>query len=122
MARHYAPRTRLVVFDVEGPRGLAAVRGELLAARVRGERAGALLPDDEAHALEAELAGIAVVSLGPNGDLAAHTRRLYAALRELDALGLDLIVTHTFGRAGLGLALADRLRRAAGGALRTVAE
>ncbi|HEX6796607.1 MAG TPA: L-threonylcarbamoyladenylate synthase [Ktedonobacterales bacterium] len=122
MARHYAPRTRLVVFDAQGVRGLAAVRGEVLAARARGERVGALLPDDEARVLEGEHPGVAVAALGPAGDLAVHTRRLYAALRELDALGLDLIVAHTFSREGLGLALADRLRRAAGGQLQPVAQ
>ena len=122
MARHYAPQTRLVVFDGEGPPGLDAVRNALLAARSRGERAGALLPDDEARALGSEHLGVAVASLGPSGDMAAHTRRLYAALRELDALGLDLIVAHTFGREGLGLALLDRLRRAAGGQLQQVPE
>lgn len=122
MMRHYAPHTRLVVFDAEGPRGLAAVRAELLAARARAERAAALLPDDEARALESELPGVVVAGLGPAGDLAAHTRRLYAALRELDALGLDLIAAHTFSREGLGLALADRLRRAAGGQLQPTPE
>jgi L-threonylcarbamoyladenylate synthase len=122
MARHYAPRTRLLVFDAAGERGLAAVRGELLAARARGEQAGALLPDEEARAVSAEIAGVPVAALGPVGDLAAHTRRLYAALRELDALDLDVIVTHTFGREGLALALADRLRHAAGGTLHPVAE
>ena len=122
MARHYAPRTRLVVYDAAGARGLAAVREELLAAGARGERAGALLPDEEARVLAGEMDVLAVATLGPAGDVAAHTRRLYAALRELDALGLDVIVAHTFGREGLALALADRLRRAAGGRLRVVPE
>ena len=118
MERHYAPRTHLVVFDVQGERALAALRAEAEAALAHGERVGALLPDEEAETL----AGLPVVvaRLGPCGDLAGITRRLYAALRELDAADLDVLVTHTFGTEGLGLALWDRLRRAAGGALRTV--
>lgn len=115
MPRHYAPHTRLLVFDAAGERGLAAVRAA--AAAARGERVGALLPDEEAAALEAARPGnvVMVARLGPVGDLAQHSRRLYAALRELDAAGLDVILAHTFGRKGLGLALEDRLRRAAGG-------
>jgi len=81
-------------------------------------RVGALLPDEEA----ATLAGlpIRIACLGPRSDLAEVTRRLYAALRTLDDGTLDLILAHTFGKAELGLALWDRLRRAAGGELRTV--
>ncbi|HYM26694.1 MAG TPA: Sua5 family C-terminal domain-containing protein, partial [Steroidobacteraceae bacterium] len=80
-----------------------------------GQRVGALVSDDEAPALAG--LGAHVVSLGPAGDLAAIARQLYARLRELDDAAVDLIVTHTFAGDGLGLALRDRLRRAAGGRL-----
>lgn len=122
MSRHYAPHTRLLVFDAPGEQGLAAVRMTAEAAAARGERVGALLPDEEAAELEAALPGNAIMfaRLGPAGDLAQHSRRLYAALRELDAAGLDVILAHTFGREGLGLALDDRLRRAAGGQFQRV--
>jgi len=58
--------------------------------------------------------------MGPADDLAQITRRLYAALRALDDGSCDLLLAHTFGRAGLALALEDRLRRAASGDLRQV--
>jgi L-threonylcarbamoyladenylate synthase len=118
MQRHYAPRTRLVVFDAQGEPALAAIRAEAEAALTKGLRVGALLPDEEAERL-ADL-DLAIERLGPVGDLAAISRRLYAALRALDQAGLDMILTHIFGTAGLGLALYDRLRRAAGGELRSV--
>ena len=125
MARHYAPRTRLIVFDAPEATGaaaqgalLAALLAEAVAARARGERVGALAADEEAATLEN--VGVQVARLGPLGDLAAISRRLYAALRELDAAGLDVLLAHSFGRHGLGLALEDRLRRAAGGQLRAV--
>jgi L-threonylcarbamoyladenylate synthase len=118
MARHYAPRTRLVVFDAMGAEALAAMRALAAEARARGERVGALAADEEAATLED--AGARVARLGPMADLTAISRRLYAALRELDAARLDLLLAHSFGRQGLGLAIEDRLRRAAGGRLRTV--
>lgn len=114
MERHYAPRTRLAVYDASGPAGRDAVLAAARDAREAGVRVGALVPDDEAPALEA--LGVVVASLG--GEPAEHTRRLYAALRALDAEGCDVLLAHTFPRAGLGLALWDRLRRAAGGRLR----
>jgi L-threonylcarbamoyladenylate synthase len=76
---------------------------------------GALVPDDEAAALAA--LGVVVERLGPADALAEQTRRLYAALRALDAHGCDLLLAHSFAPEGLGLALWDRLRRAAGGDL-----
>jgi L-threonylcarbamoyladenylate synthase len=116
MERHYAPRTRLVVFAGEGARALAALRAEAEAAIARGLRVGALLPGSETPALSG--LDVRIEPLG--ADLAAISRRLYAALRALDDAGLDLLLTHTYDEEGLGLALNDRLRRAAGGTLRPV--
>jgi L-threonylcarbamoyladenylate synthase len=113
MERHYAPRTRLVVYNVAGAAGRAAVLAGARRALADGLRVGALVADDEASPLLA--LGVAVESLGPVDAPAEHTRRLYAALRALDARGCDVLLAHTFARAGLGLALWDRLRRAAGG-------
>jgi len=118
MERHYAPHARLIAFDGAGATAIAAIRAEALAALGRGERVGALLADDEVAWL-ADLP-VTVARLGPLADQAALARHLYAALRELDAAGVDVLLAHTFGRAGLGLALEDRLRRAAGGTLRAV--
>ena len=117
-ARHYAPHTPLVVFAATGEAGLAAVATEAQRALMLGQRVGALLPDEEAPTLEAM--GAWVERMGPADDLAQITRRLYAALRALDDGSCDLLLAHTFGRAGLALALEDRLRRAASGDLRQV--
>jgi L-threonylcarbamoyladenylate synthase len=116
MERHYAPRTPLVVFAGHGKRALAAIRAEAEATLAQGKRVGALLPHDEVGAL----AGLEVRVESLGADLAAVSRNLYAALRALDSAGLDLLLTHTYDDEGLGLALNDRLRRAAGGLLRPV--
>ena len=118
MDRHYAPATPLVVFDGNGPGALASVYAAVTDAVTRGERVVALVPDDEAAGARA--AGAEVVSLGPADDLSAIARELYAALRAADTLDVDLLVSHTFGEDGLGIALRDRLRRAAGGRLTPV--
>ncbi len=59
-------------------------------------------------------ADCAVLPAAP--DAAAHARGLYAALRALDAEGVDLLVAGVAVEAGLGRAVNDRLRRAARGA------
>lgn len=57
-----------------------------------------------------------VVSLSPEGDLGTSSRRLYAALRDLDQHGIQRIDVVPCTEQGLGAALMDRLRRAAASA------
>ncbi|HET9623886.1 MAG TPA: Sua5 family C-terminal domain-containing protein, partial [Kofleriaceae bacterium] len=47
-------------------------------------------------------------------DVAGMARVLYAALRDLDAAGCDVVIAALPPAAGLGEAVGDRLRRAAG--------
>jgi L-threonylcarbamoyladenylate synthase len=47
-------------------------------------------------------------------DAAGMARALYAALRDLDAVGVDVVIAALPPDAGLGEAVGDRLRRAAG--------
>ena len=55
----------------------------------------------------------AVEILSSRGDLAEAAANLFAAMRRLDALNLDLIVARPVPEIGLGRAINDRLRRAA---------
>ena len=47
-------------------------------------------------------------------DAAGMARALYAALRDLDAVGVDVVIAALPPAAGLGEAVGDRLLRAAG--------
>ncbi|GIU88532.1 MAG: hypothetical protein KatS3mg009_3047 [Acidimicrobiia bacterium] len=84
------------------------------AAHVRaGRRVGVL-------ALAAELAGGATlppgaVALDAGSDPGEYARVLYARLREADRMGLDVVVAVPPPAHGVGAAVGDRLRRAAGG-------
>lgn len=71
-----------------------------------GERIGVLSFQQDYHAQANEV-------LSRQGDLAEAARNLFAALRRLDAAGVDLILAEQFPGEGLGLAINDRLRRAA---------
>ncbi|HEX9069715.1 MAG TPA: L-threonylcarbamoyladenylate synthase [Ktedonobacterales bacterium] len=116
LERHYAPHTRLIVFDAQGSPALDAMRATAKAAHQAGERVGALLATGEAGALRDVLDVIEPLGEGIE-DISRH---LYAGLRTLDAAGVDVILSHTFGTDGLALAVTDRLRRAAGGMLTAV--
>ena len=101
LPQHYAPRTALVVTVRETASG----GGE----SVSGGRAGLLA--FQAGGQTPQYAYVEVLS--PTGDLREAAANFFAALRRLDAAGLDLIVAETFPEVGLGRALNDRLRRAA---------
>lgn len=53
------------------------------------------------------------IILSPSGNLRQAAKNLFAALRELDKLEIDTIITEYLPEEGLGLAINDRLKRAA---------
>lgn len=93
---HYSPRTPIVLAATGGevPSGLR--RGRLRFGR-QGAGAGFAAVED----------------LSPVGDVQEAAINLFAALHRLDALGLDVIVADSVPETGLGVAVMDRLRRAA---------
>jgi L-threonylcarbamoyladenylate synthase len=88
---HYAPRTRLVLG------GQPSGRAGLLAFQAA--------PADSAFAH--------VEVLAPTGDLREAAATLFAKLRRLDEAGLDIICAESVPEQGLGVAIMDRLRKAA---------
>lgn len=115
LERHYAPRAPLWLFTGED----AAIRRAILAtarAQQANGRAVALLLAEEDVAFFARQGGetadqTAVV--GSLSDLAGVARRLFAAMRQLDRAEVSLILARDFPPVGLGLAIHDRLARAA---------
>jgi L-threonylcarbamoyladenylate synthase len=99
---HYAPRAGLV---------LVASEAELLGAAQARVSAGAKVAvlSTTPLALPHGAVGVSVPA-----DPAEYARLLYARLRELDAQGFELIIAALPPEAGLGLAVRDRLTRAAG--------
>lgn len=117
LLRHYAPNAALIVVTGERDAALARIRSEALAAIDAGKRVGALAFDEDAP----ELAHLPVqlVTLGPATDPEKVAQRLFAALREIERTGVDLILVRDPGEEGLSLAIRDRLVRAAEGRIIT---
>ncbi len=97
---HYAPRAGLVLSS-RGEAGRMA--SQLLRA---GRRVAVCGPEDVAVPPGA-------VHLRAPEDVPGLARALYEVLRAVDAAGVDVAVVVTPDEAGLGLAVLDRLRRAA---------
>ncbi len=101
LPQHYAPRTPLSLVDQPSQIGSPGKVGLLSLLPV---------PDSRQYA--------AVEVLSETGDLAEAAAGFFAALRRLDALGLDTIYAIRFPERGLGRALNDRLERAEHGSSR----
>ncbi|MFD8838647.1 L-threonylcarbamoyladenylate synthase [Streptomyces griseofuscus] len=100
---HYAPRARVVLVEPDKVVAEAELAQEL------GHRVGVFLPASFADGVTKVHA---VVPL-PRSPV-DYARGLYGFLRELDERGCDLIFASLPVEEGLGLAIANRLRRAAG--------
>jgi L-threonylcarbamoyladenylate synthase len=61
-----------------------------------------------------------LLSLGPLADLKQIARNLFAGLRDLDAQGVEIILARAYPPTGIGLAIRDRLLRAAEGRITLV--
>ena len=106
--RHYAPNGRLVLIDGVPERVKAALRRRYAEESARGARVCLLLPED----MIPEFPGARAFSLGRDAQEASH--RVFAALRQLDRDGIEIAFCQTFDTRGIGLALMNRLDRAAG--------
>ena len=101
LASHYAPRALVIAVALdEVPAAVAAATGRI--AVLAPAHAFAHWPELRAHAHPL-----------PDDD-AGMARALYAALRDLDAAGVDVVIAALPPAAGLGEAVGDRLLRAAG--------
>jgi L-threonylcarbamoyladenylate synthase len=94
-----------------GENAAPAMQAELAKNIQLGKKVGVLASNEDAESFEE--AGALVYRLGSRADLAKIARHLYAGLRSLDSQGMDVILACDFGTQGLGLAIRDRLTRAA---------
>ncbi|MEU3406028.1 L-threonylcarbamoyladenylate synthase [Streptomyces sp. NPDC006670] len=100
---HYAPRARVVLVEPEKVVAEAELAQEL------GHQVGVFLP---AAFADTPVKAHAVVAVPAS--TAAYARELYGLLRAFDQRGCDLIIASLPAEEGLGAAIANRLRRAAG--------
>ena len=102
--KHYAPASQFVLLDGDDKNII-----EFLKKEQNERRCAILCYDEEAELLENKL----LLPIGRRGDLKTHAKMLFARLRECDSLSPDIIYAHIPDKEGLGLALYNRMIRAA---------
>jgi L-threonylcarbamoyladenylate synthase len=110
---HYAPAVPLLLFDGSIESMRAAMLAELRRRVEQGERVGVLVADEDIAAFRDS--GAVVRTLGNAAAPEQVAAALFASLRALEEADVMVILSRSFDEHGLGLAIHDRLLKAAGG-------
>jgi L-threonylcarbamoyladenylate synthase len=110
---HYSVVPELVVVDCPAAAATPEVLAKMSALARRQGESGRRVAIAAASEDDVADPGVPVSRLGSCDDLEEVARNLFAVMRSLEASGAEVIVSRTFGEAGLGLAIRDRLQRAA---------
>ena len=102
--RHYAPNAPLVLLDGDDENVL-----EFLCQAQKTECCTILCYDDEVNSLKREN----LIPIGKKNDLKKQAETLFAALRQANTHDTEIIYAHLPTKEGLGLALYNRMIRAA---------
>jgi L-threonylcarbamoyladenylate synthase len=108
--KHYAPDADVIVVEGELPAVVRKIRELVAFYRERGSKVGVLCTDETERRYEADV----VKTLGSRCDLPSVARNLFRLLREFDLEKVDIVVAEGLPIEGLGLAVVNRLRKAAG--------
>ncbi|HEY3315903.1 MAG TPA: L-threonylcarbamoyladenylate synthase [Bacillota bacterium] len=111
---HYSPRAPLTLFLGPSDLVVPTIVDRVAEERANGRRVGVLTVDEHSAALaEASGTGVVMASLGSQLDGVAAAENLFRRLRSFDAEGVDVILAEGVDEGGLGLAVMNRLRKAA---------
>ena len=109
--RHYAPTAPVVLLKGDDDRVLAFLQAEQ-----QNQKCAILCYDEEIPHLDP----VRLLPIGARNDLATHAKQLFAALRQADATDAEIIYAHLPTMEGLGLALYNRMIRAAAHTVREI--
>jgi L-threonylcarbamoyladenylate synthase len=108
--KHYAPKAEMIVVEGEFNAVIKKVRELAERYMEEGRKVGILATDESLKEYELGI----VKSMGSRKDLKSAAKGLFKVLREFDCEEVDVIIAEGIPQKGLGLAIMNRLRRAAG--------
>ena len=117
--RHYAPKAEMTL--VEGAFAAEAILKEAAASARAGRRTGILCSEETkdrysplAEELGAEGFSLKLFCAGRRSDPESIAHRLFGLLRQFDEDGIEVVWAESFDEGGIGTAVMNRLRKAAG--------
>ena len=112
-ARHYAPNARLLLVDGTPRALMEAIKEHVQSEAERGDYVGVMVPAQWLDEQTLAGGGLVLFDWGVWGDWPQLAQTLFAGLRYLDKPGVSMILCPLPAEEGIGLAIRDRLLRAA---------
>lgn len=108
--RHYAPKAPLTIVQGKNEDVLEYIKVKSLELQKRGLRTGVMTVDENIDKYEEAY----VLSLGSRKNPEIIASNLFDCLREFDKINVDYIYAEGFSEEGIGFAIMNRLKKAAG--------
>lgn len=108
--RHYAPKAKVTIISGERKKTIEKIK-EVVHYNIEKDKKVCILTVDEN---KKEYLEGTKISLGSIHDLSTVAKNLFESLRKCDDLGADLILAEGYEEKGVGVAIMNRLNKAAG--------
>ncbi|MEG6522843.1 L-threonylcarbamoyladenylate synthase [Desulfotomaculum sp. 1211_IL3151] len=108
--RHYAPTSPVILFEGEPHKIKTAITERAQALLAQGKKVGILATEEQAQGYPPQAK---ILKLGTRENPTTAAASLFSRLREFDQLHVDVILVEGIATTGIGLAIMNRLRRAA---------
>ena len=109
--RHYAPRGEMELVEGDADSVVHYINSKAALLRGQQVRCGVICTDETAPYYTAD----SIKSAGTRTDEAGIARQLFRILREFDDENIGMIFSEAFPEGGIGMAIMNRLMKAAGG-------
>ncbi|MGI6678049.1 MAG: L-threonylcarbamoyladenylate synthase [Dehalobacterium sp.] len=111
---HYAPEADVIIVEGSEQEIAPLIMTNYQRFSQEGKRIALLVAEETAGQLEHQVKPDYLEVLGSRKDLSLVAHRLFSALRHADLYGVDLVLIEAFSDQGLGAAVMNRMRKAAG--------
>lgn len=109
--KHYAPKADMKIIRGSEKAVIEYLKMEALET---DKRIAILTVDEHLAVLEDRADNVNILSLGSINDMKSIAHNLFDVLRKCDELGVSKIISESFDEAGIGRAIMNRLKKAAG--------
>ncbi|NLY43105.1 MAG: threonylcarbamoyl-AMP synthase [Clostridiaceae bacterium] len=108
--KHYSPNAEVIIVEGEEEKVISKIQKMVEEYRKKGLKVGVMAVHETASFFNADC----VLSVGSKKRPETIAANLFATLREFDRLGMEIVFAQSVDQKGIGLAVRNRLNKAAG--------